>query len=338
MATARKLPSGNYRVRIYQYTDQSGKKHYKSFTSKTKKKAERKASIWQTSISQSAGRMTMAEAAEAYIDERRPVLSPSTIRGYVTACKQIEPIEAVQVNEITQGQIQSFISSFSKTHAPKTTHNVHGFISAIMRRFRPDFSLSTKLPQKSPDTIYIPSESDIQRLLKGAEDDPIMYRALLLAAYGPLRRSEICAVTSNDLEGNVLHVHSAIVEDEKGQWHEKLTKTNAGDRYISLPQSVTEAMQGINGKLVDILPNALQRRFLRLLRDTGVTHMRFHSLRHFCASQLHALGMPDAYIMQRGGWESDGVLKSIYRHALTDYAASENDRINAAFDAMIKYV
>lgn len=84
MATARKLPSGNYRVRIYQYTDQSGKKHYKSFTSKTKKEAERKASIWQTSISQSAGRMTMAEAAEAYIDERRPVLSPSTIRGYVT--------------------------------------------------------------------------------------------------------------------------------------------------------------------------------------------------------------------------------------------------------------
>ena len=49
-------------------------------------------------------------------------------------------------------------------------------------------------------------------------------------------------------------------------------------------------------------------------------YMRFHALRHYCASQLHALGMPDAYIMERGGWESDGVLKGIYRHTLSDYA------------------
>ncbi len=40
MATAKKLPSGKYRCLIYDYTDQSGKRHYKSFTAKTKKDAE----------------------------------------------------------------------------------------------------------------------------------------------------------------------------------------------------------------------------------------------------------------------------------------------------------
>ena len=30
----------------------------------------------------------------------------------------------------------------------------------------------------------------------------------------------------------------------------------------------------------------------------------------------HALGIPDAYIMQRGGWGNDGTFKTVYRHAL----------------------
>ena len=61
---------------------------------------------------------------------------------------------------------------------------------------------------------------------------------------------------------------------------------------------------------------------------------RFHDLRHYCASIQHALGVPDAYIMSRGGWNSDAVLKQIYRHALDDRAKSENDKINSHFSKL----
>ena len=40
MASAKKLPSGSWRVRVYDYTDANGKKHYESFTASTKKEAE----------------------------------------------------------------------------------------------------------------------------------------------------------------------------------------------------------------------------------------------------------------------------------------------------------
>ena len=40
MAKAKKLPSGNWRVRIYIGADDSGKHVYKSFTAGTKKEAE----------------------------------------------------------------------------------------------------------------------------------------------------------------------------------------------------------------------------------------------------------------------------------------------------------
>lgn len=33
MATAKKLPSGSWRCQVYDYTDENGKRHYKSFTS-----------------------------------------------------------------------------------------------------------------------------------------------------------------------------------------------------------------------------------------------------------------------------------------------------------------
>lgn len=46
MATAKKLPSGSWRCQVYDYTDENGKRHYKSFTStdqsaKGKREAER---------------------------------------------------------------------------------------------------------------------------------------------------------------------------------------------------------------------------------------------------------------------------------------------------------
>ena len=40
MANAKKLPSGSWRVRVYDGKDQNGKDVYKSFTAPTKKQAE----------------------------------------------------------------------------------------------------------------------------------------------------------------------------------------------------------------------------------------------------------------------------------------------------------
>ena len=65
---------------------------------------------------------------------------------------------------------------------------------------------------------------------------------------------------------------------------------------------------------------------------TGMSHFRFHDLRHYSASIQHALGIPDAYIMQRGGWGSDTVLKSVYRHVLEDKTEQMNKIANGYFE------
>ena len=46
---AKRLKSGNIRAKAYDYTDEEGKKHYRSFTAKTKAEAERIANEWKLS-------------------------------------------------------------------------------------------------------------------------------------------------------------------------------------------------------------------------------------------------------------------------------------------------
>ena len=41
------LPSGNIRIQVFDYTDENGKKHYKSFTARTKAEAQALATEWK---------------------------------------------------------------------------------------------------------------------------------------------------------------------------------------------------------------------------------------------------------------------------------------------------
>ena len=52
---------------------------------------------------------------------------------------------------------------------------------------------------------------------------------------------------------------------------------------------------------VNMNPNTLTTLFGNLLKKLEIPHFRFHDLRHYNASVQHALGIPDAYIMQSGG-------------------------------------
>ena len=89
-----------------------------------------------------------------------------------------------------------------------------GLISAVLRQYRPDFALNTALPKKVRPAIYIPSDDDIRRLLeyvKGTE----MELPILLAAFGPMRRGEICALNTKNIDGNIVHVCCNMVCTEK---------------------------------------------------------------------------------------------------------------------------
>lgn len=349
MATAKKLPSGSWRCQVYSHTEEimqpdgtiKKKRIYKSFTCdvqgpKGKRLAEQAASDWaaEKENAYSVQNLTFGEALDRYIESRESVLSPRTIMDYKRIRKnELKTIMNIKIALITQEDIQRAINLESQLHSPKTVRNSHGLISAVMRTYRPNFALNTALPKKVRPDIYIPSENEIRTLLDVVSETD-MELPVLLAAFGPMRRGEICALTSNDIDGNVVHVCKNMVLNTERQWIIKSPKSYAGDRYIDYPDFVSKKFNGIEGKIVTLNPNEITDRFNNILKKSGLKHFRFHDLRHYSASIQHALGIPDSYIMQRGGWGNDGTLKTVYRHALEDKADEMNQIANSYFSTL----
>lgn len=114
---AKKLPSGSWRARLFLGEDESGKKHYKSFTASTKREAERLALNYAEERA-TPDKITFGDALVKYIDSKSNVLSPSTLRGYRQMETYYKPIKDKDVSEIDQNTVVSFINNFAgKTFA-----------------------------------------------------------------------------------------------------------------------------------------------------------------------------------------------------------------------------
>lgn len=342
MAKAKKLASGSWRCLVYDYTDAAGKRHYRSFTStdptqKGRREAEAMAAAWALEKEERARcPMTYGEALDRYIEERSVTLSPSTIREYKRSRRvDFQMLMGVPLDEITQELVQRAVNEERRTHSSKSVRNMHGLLSGVLRAYRPDFALNTTLPQKERPDLYIPSDDDIKEILwYVGKFDREMELPVLLAAFGPMRRSEICALESEDVKGNVVHVRRALVLNDRKEWVAKTTKSYAGDRFIDFPDFVAEKLHQRTGRITNLNPTIITHRFRKILRKTGVKHFRFHDLRHYSASIQHAIGIPDAYIMQRGGWGSDAVLKNVYRHVLQDKEREMTEKANGYFSRL----
>ncbi len=337
MATAKKLPSGAYRCLIFDHME-DGKRKYKSFTAPTKKEAEYKATQYimqKEDQKKTLPEYTLYDAIGNYCDLKNNVLSPSTIREYRRAQNyNYTDIKNIKLNEITNDDIQRWVNGFAKDHSPKTVKNAYGLIRAVLDTFAPDIRLRITLPQAVPHKLYVPSDADIKAVIEYfSENAKDMELAVYLAAFGTLRRSEVCGLDAGDIDGNTITIQRAMVDKGKDEWVIKTTKTVSSTRTVEMPQFVIDKCPK-EGRIVNLNPDQVTHRFMRALRHLDVPSFRFHDLRHYAASIMHAIGVPDQYIMQRGGWSSDKTLKAIYRGTIKDYEEKYTDMTLSHFENM----
>lgn len=63
--------------------------------------------------------------------------------------------------------------------------------------------------------------------------------------------------------------------------------------------------------------------------------MSFHDLRHVNASALSVLHVPDKYIMERGGWSSDKVMKGTYMQTFKSERIAVDNKIDEYFNEIL---
>lgn len=336
MAKAKKLPSGKWRTLAYDFTDEKGKRHYKSFTADTRKESEYLAAEYTSGRApkDETEDITVQNAIESYIRSKEKVLSPSTIRAYRSMLmNHFGTIGRKYIRDLDNTTIQIWISSLSDQASPKTVRNVYGLFSSSMEMFLPEFHPKITLPARKRPDLYVPSDKDIEKLLTHISGSELEI-AVLLAAFGPMRRGEICALTSDDIRGNIVSINKSMVMGSNREWSIKQPKTYGSYRDIPYPQFVIDKLSGKSGRIIQATPEQITNRFRRAIRYAGLPHFRFHDLRHYAASIMHAIGVPDQYIMGRGGWKSDHTMKTVYRNVIDLEAEKQNRKILEHFESM----
>ena len=331
MATPRKLPSGSWNV-VAQRT-MNGRTERRSFTELTKTAAAAAAAAWQNEKRHShIFGLTVKDAAIRYIDLRRETLSPYTLRDYESYLKQLGSITDSPIDHITNDDIQKLVDSWIREgSSPKTIRNRYTFIRAALMDIRPEYNIRVILPRKVKPDLYTPTDEDIEKLLQLVSGTDLEI-PVLLAVFGPMREGEICALTADDIEGNIIHVRRAMVQPSQHVIMEKGPKTYAGYRDIDLGAAGPSILSKIpeKGRVTDFTPRALSQKFRRTVKKHFEKPFVFHSLRHYFASAAHAAQIPDKYIMYRAGWENTSTLDNVYKHVLENRTHEYNTIINNA--------
>lgn len=276
--------------------------------------------------------MTFKEAVEAYCELKSNILSPSTIVGYKKSLRQLsDAFCGTKLNDIDQLKVQKEINDLSGSLAPKTVRNANGLIAAVIKTYRNGLRFDIKLPQKKKYEAVIPTTDEIKQILEHVKDTD--YWVPFNLAILSLRRSEICALTPLDLEGNILTVNKAKIQNDQKKWIIKeYLKTEESVRSIYIPTEVADRIRS-QGYIFTQHPERLLDHLHQAQKDLGIESFRFHDLRHYFASYAHTMGIPDKYIQQQGGWKTDHVMKNVYRHAMqeeiTDMQKQYADKISA---------
>ena len=173
--------------------------------------------------------------------------------------------------------------------------------------------ISVTLPQKQRTDHYTPTQDDVKRIMDASKNTKY-YIPLFLACLG-LRNSEICALTLFDLKGNELTINKALVRSLDGYVIKNVPKTDASNRIIVLPVEIADQIRE-QGLIYEGYPRQIDKHLRRVQKRLNIPSFGIHRMRHFFASYMHDLGYSDAIIQSLGGWSTDSVMKSVYRHAL----------------------
>lgn len=271
---------------------------------------------------------TLEQCVTAYIDAKRGVLSPSTIREYKSMSRNRFTAQMKRpVREITNWQ--AIVSAEAKSVKPKTLKNAWMMVAAALKFGGYDVPKVT-LPQVPPNERQWLDPEQIRVFVADVANEPFAIPALL-ALHG-LRRSEIMAVNWSDIDltAKTIRVSGAVVIGEDQRPQQKASNKNRSSTRtipIMIPEllAALEAVEDKSGPVVHCNPNTIYHQINRVCARNGLPQVGTHGLRHSFASLGYHLGVPELEMMQLGGWADNQTMIRIYTHiANADRVKAEN--------------
>ena len=254
------------------------------------------------------------------------------------------------LRELEARHLQMFYSEMLMRVTPNTVIHYHAVIhSALKYAVKTDM-----LIQNVADKVDRPRKNSFQPVFLSADEMQKMFEALrgtklelpvLVAAFYGLRRGEVVGLKWDaiDFERNTITIKHIVTNAKIDGKCEIVcadrAKTKSSLRSLPLVSNIREKLLALREQqkenrrvcgncyskkydgyvFVDAMgnifnPRSVTANFSKLLEQNGLRHIRFHDLRHSCASLLLANDVPLKHIQEWLGHSDIGTTANIYSH------------------------
>ncbi len=298
------------------------------------------------------GKMTVGEYLERWLaDSVKSTVRNSTYERHEEIVRlHIKPtLGRVGLKKLTPAHVRGLYSEKldSGRLAPATVRKIHSTLrkalsQAVSDGLVPRNAADVKAPRPTPEEMRPLSEDEARAFLEAVRRSGERFEALyVLAITTGLRRGELLGLRWDDvdLERGTLRVGRALVRE--GSRHTLgETKTKRGRRQINLTPRTVNALKAHRKKQLEekmklavlykdhglifasgvgtpINPeNLVKRSFKPLLEKAGLPEIRFHDLRHTCATLLLGRGVHPKLVQELLGHATIAMTLDTYSHYL----------------------
>jgi integrase len=311
-------------------------------------------------------KLTVAEFLAQWLEQIVKMRNrPSTYESYSDmVTRHIAPaIGALELSRLTAGQVQAMLNGLAASGlAPRTVQYIRnsvlsGALNVAVKwgYVARNVAALTDSPRVEQYQVKPLEQEQAQRLLDAVKGHRLeaLYRVALSLG---MRKGEILGLRWEDVDftKRTIRVVGAIQEvEDKLVWTQP--KTKAGVRTLFLPPVLLRALQS-HRRLQEqerqvradewtehglvfpselgtpMWPRNLVRHFKTVLHKAGLPKtIRFHDLRHSCATLLIAQGVHPRVVMEILGHSQISVTMNTYAHVLPDTQRDAQAKLDALF-------
>jgi integrase len=302
-----------------------------------------------------AGTLTVGEYLDRWLKDVRDTVRQSTYQGYEYAIRpHIRPaLGRIKLKDLSPAHARWFYRDrLDSGLAPATVHKLHVVLHKAMKAAVADglvprnVTAELKPPRITREEIDPLDAEQSRRLLEAAHGDRLEALYVLALNTG-MRQGELLALKWDDvdLERSLVRVRRTLTRSDKGFVFGE-PKTKKSRRTIRLTAGAMQALRDHLSRQLEemeragslyepgglifatemgtfINPSNLRNRALKpLLGRAGLRPIRFHDLRHTCATLLLCKNVNPKVVSEMLGHSSISITLDIYSHLLPDMQKS----------------
>ncbi len=347
----------------------TGKRRQKLLTARTEKEADLLAAQMLVSIANGgfaeadAKKLTVSEYLSGWLTYVEQTLRPSSFRRYSDVMQRhvIPIIGRVNLAKLTPLQVQNLYNDrLTKGKlSPTSVALIHNILHRALKQavrwglLTRNVTEAVEPPREVTPEYITWSESQVVAFLAVADADELgaLWRLALLTG---MRRGEVLGLRWEDVDLGraVLAVKRTLSRGKGGTYTYGTPKTAHGRRSIALPRSVVDSLKSQRLKQVEsrweaglakkdddlvfatvlgepLHPNSVDYRFKRLIKQAGVPEIRFHDMRHTCATLMLANNVHPKIVQERLGHADVSMTLNRYSHVTMDMQRDAADQLDA---------